>query len=173
VQPKAWVWPSAVDGAPPLRVEPRPSATVWLYGVYTLSSYAWGLSGRLPVFRSRHIDEGRAAGATTVAPAQAQPLLRRGPVSDSPIVTSRRHGFPRSWASLGFDNGVNANTTDGKPVLQHCYCPLRIHTRYMTPLEARSMRELAALRMVCGRRRLGWRWRQVGGELWRCRPSCA
>jgi hypothetical protein len=43
VHPKAWMWPSAVDGAPPLRSEPtRPSATVWLYGVYTLSSYAWG-----------------------------------------------------------------------------------------------------------------------------------
>jgi hypothetical protein len=28
------------------------------------------------------------------------------------------------------------------------YCPLRIQTPYMTPYEARSMRELAALRMV-------------------------
>ena len=25
-----------------MRSEPRPSATVWLYAVYTLSSYAWG-----------------------------------------------------------------------------------------------------------------------------------
>jgi hypothetical protein len=33
-------------------------------------------------------------------------------------------------------------------VLQHCYCPLRIHTPYMTPYETRSMRALAALRMV-------------------------
>ena len=45
-----------VDGAPPLRSEPRPSATVWLYGVYTLSSYAWGgelrraMSGTCPAF---------------------------------------------------------------------------------------------------------------------------
>jgi hypothetical protein len=31
---------------------------------------------------------------------------------------------------------------------RHCYCPLRIQTPYMTPYEARSMREFAALRMV-------------------------
>ena len=42
--------------APPLRSEPRPSATVWLYGVSTLSSYAWGgelrraMSGTCPAF---------------------------------------------------------------------------------------------------------------------------
>jgi len=35
-------------------------------------------------------------------------------------------------------------------VLRHCYCPLRIHTPYMTPNEARSMRALAALRMGLG-----------------------
>jgi hypothetical protein len=35
-----------------------------------------------------------------------------------------------------------------QPVLRHCYSPLRIHKPYMTPYEARSMRELAALRMV-------------------------
>ena len=29
-------------GGAQLRSEPRPSATVWLYAVYTLSSYAWG-----------------------------------------------------------------------------------------------------------------------------------
>ena len=31
---------------------------------------------------------------------------------------------------------VNFNTTDAttaRPVLRHCYCPLRIHTPYMTP----------------------------------------
>ncbi len=33
-------------------------------------------------------------------------------------------------------------------VLRHCYCPLRIHTPYTTPYETRSMRALAALRMV-------------------------
>jgi hypothetical protein len=33
-------------------------------------------------------------------------------------------------------------------VLRHCYCPLRIHTPYMTPNETRSMRALAALRRV-------------------------
>ena len=33
-------------------------------------------------------------------------------------------------------------------VLRHCYCPLRIHTPYVTPYETRSMRALAALRMV-------------------------
>ena len=33
--------------------------------------------------------------------------------------------------------------------LRHCYCPLIIHTPYMTPYETRSMRALAALRMVC------------------------
>jgi hypothetical protein len=44
---------------------------------------------------------------------------------------------------------VNVNTTDattGATAL--CYCPLRIHTPYMTPYETRSMRALAALRMV-------------------------
>jgi hypothetical protein len=35
-----------------------------------------------------------------------------------------------------------------QPVLRHCYCPLRIHTPYRTPNETRSMRALAALRMV-------------------------
>ena len=44
--------------------------------------------------------------------------------------------------------GVNVNTTDAKPVLRHCYCPLRIHTPYTTPYETRSMRALAAL-MCC------------------------
>ena len=36
---------------------------------------------------------------------------------------------------------VNVNTTDAtarQPVLRHCYCPLRLHTPYMTPYETRS-----------------------------------
>ena len=45
--------------------------------------------------------------------------------------------------------------------------PAQIHTLYVTPYETRSMRELAALRMVLGRRPVGgldgedgaWRWR--------------
>jgi hypothetical protein len=57
-------------------------------------------------------------------------------------------------------HSVNVNTTDAtagvlprqtrQPVLpvRHCYRPLRIHTPYMTPYETRSMRALAALRMV-------------------------
>ena len=44
---------------------------------------------------------------------------------------------------------MNVNTTDATAaLLRHCYCPLRIHTPYMTPNETRSMRALAALRMV-------------------------
>ena len=43
---------------------------------------------------------------------------------------------------------MNVNPTDATMVLRHCYCPLRIHTPYVTPYETRSMRALAALRMV-------------------------
>ena len=43
---------------------------------------------------------------------------------------------------------MNVNTTDATMVLRHCYCPLRIHTPYVTPYETRRMRALAALRMV-------------------------
>ena len=49
----------------------------------------------------------------------------------------------RRWWSAGGHGGclevtacVNVNTTDAttaRPVLRHCYCPLRIHTPYMTP----------------------------------------
>ena len=31
-----------------------------------------------------------------------------------------------------------------QPVRRHCYCPLRIHTPYMTPFETRSMRAARA-----------------------------
>jgi hypothetical protein len=32
-------------------------------------------------------------------------------------------------------------------VLRHCYCPLRIHTPYMTPNETRIMRAVAVVCM--------------------------
>ena len=32
--------------------------------------------------------------------------------------------------------------TARQPVQRHCYCPLRMHTPYLTPYETRSMREL-------------------------------
>ena len=39
---------------------------------------------------------------------------------------------------------VNVKTRQTRqPVPRHCYCPLRIHTPYMTPYETRSMRARA------------------------------
>ena len=74
----------------------------------------------------------------------------------------------RSRPLSGFCASVNVNATNATfsivLLLQPSalLLPAQIHTLYVTPYETRSMRELAALRMVLGRRRLGWGgWRMA------------
>ena len=63
-------------------------------------------------------------------------------------VASEGRMVQASQKGIALMRGVNVNTTDATTGATHCYCPLRIHTPYMTPYETRSMRALAALRMV-------------------------